>query len=111
MTGRHSFRAYDVVLDVANIVVDGSPNASTVLTLSHWPGIAQPHGLGTDLSAEMALRYLDDPCDHAPAEAVTNNHFDQDGLVGIHALIDSPGAHDAARYGRPTCTVISEMLP
>lgn len=44
-----------------NIVVDGSPNAGTVLTLTHWPGIAQPARLGADLSAEMAFRYLGAP--------------------------------------------------
>ena len=82
------FRPYDDTEDVANIVVDGSPNASTVLTLTHWPGIAQPHGLGANLSAEMVFRYLDDPPEHLAAEFVTNNHFDQDGLVGLHALID-----------------------
>lgn len=71
-----------------NIVVDGSPNAGTVLTLSHWPGIAAPPGLARDLSAEMAYAYLDSPPSHAPAEIVTNNHFDQDGLVSIFALTE-----------------------
>lgn len=59
-----------------------------MLTLTHWPGIAQPAGLGADLSAEMAFRYLDAPPPHEPASVVTNNHFDQDGLIGIHTLVD-----------------------
>ena len=71
-----------------NVVVDGSPNESTVLTLTHWPGYPQPPGYHFDLSAEMAFHYLDDPIDHPPAEVATNNHFDQDGLVGLHALIE-----------------------
>jgi hypothetical protein len=71
-----------------NVVVDGSPNDNTVLTLTHWPGYPQPSGYQFDLSAEMAFHYLDAPLDHAPAEIVTNNHFDQDGLVGVHALIE-----------------------
>ena len=83
-----AFVAYEDSIDMANIVVDGSPNAGTVLTLTHWPQIAQPAGLGDDLSAQMAFRYLDQPPKHDPAVAVTNNHFDQDGLVGIHALLD-----------------------
>jgi hypothetical protein len=74
--------------DVPNIVVDGSANEATVLTLSHWPGTVAPPGLARDLSAEMAFAYLDAPPAHAPAEVVTNNHFDQDGLVSIHALVD-----------------------
>lgn len=73
---------------IPNIVIDGSPNASTVLTLTHWPGIAQPAGMAADLSAQMAFRYLDHRPDHPPASVVTNNHFDQDGLVGVTALID-----------------------
>ena len=71
-----------------NVVVDGSPNDGTVLTLTHWPGFQQPDGYHFDLSAEMAFHYLDEPIDHPVADIVTNNHFDQDGLVGIHALVN-----------------------
>lgn len=45
---------YDEAAQVPNVVVDGSPNAATVLTLTHWPGIAPPAGLADDLSAQMA---------------------------------------------------------
>jgi hypothetical protein len=83
---RRRFIAYDDSIGVPNIVVDGSPNRSTVLTLTHWPGIAQPAGLGADLSAQMAFAYLERPPVHEPAEVVTNNHFDQDGLVSVLAL-------------------------
>ena len=81
------FLSYEASRTVPNIVVDGSPNESTVLTLTHWPTIPQPAGMAADLSAEMAFRYLDAPVEHAPAAVVTNNHFDQDGLVGVHALV------------------------
>ena len=81
------FAPYDETRDIANIVVDGSPNASTVLTLTHGPGIEQPTGLAADLSAEMVFNYLDAPPMHPAAALVTNNHFDQDGLVGLHTLI------------------------
>ena len=64
------------------------PNDATVLTLTHWPGYPQPPGFHFDLSAEMAFHYLDQPIDHPPASIVTNNHYDQDGLVGLHALVD-----------------------
>ena len=79
---------YEATRSVPNIVVDGSPNESSVLTLTHWPGFDAPQGLARDLSAEMAFAYLDSPCQHAPAEFVTNNHFDQDGIVAIHALVE-----------------------
>src|SRR5688500_15465949 len=79
---------YEATEDVPNVVVDGSPNRSTVLTLTHWPGIPTVPGVEADLSAEMAFRYLDRGADlHAGAEVVTTNHFDQDGLVGIFALV------------------------
>ena len=53
-----SFRylGYNASRTVANVVVDGSPNEGTVLTLTHWPGITQPAGLAADLSAQMAFR-------------------------------------------------------
>ena len=79
---------YEPSRQVSNIVVDGAPNESTVLALTHWPGIPQPPGLGADLSAEMAFRYLDQGPAHPAADVVTNNHFDQDGLVSVHALVD-----------------------
>ena len=82
------FLGYDASREVPNVVVDGAPNEATVLGLTHWPGIGQPAGLGDDLSAQMAFRYLDDPPPHPPAEVVTNNHYDQDGLVSVHALVD-----------------------
>ena len=79
---------YEASRQVPNIVVDGSPNESSVLALSHWPGVAAPPGLARDLSAEMAFAYLDTPVEHPRADVVTNNHFDQDGIVSIHALIE-----------------------
>jgi hypothetical protein len=70
-----------------NVVVDGSPTEGTVLTLTHWPGHPQSEGLGADLSAQMALAYAASGRHlHGAAEAVSNNHFDQDGLVGVFAL-------------------------
>jgi hypothetical protein len=83
---------YEASRNSPNIVVDGSPNESTVLTLTHWPGIPAPEGLARDLSAEMAFAYLDAPPDHAPVEVVTNNHFDQDGLISIFALVEPDAA-------------------
>lgn len=68
------------------MVVDGSATAGTVLCLSHWPGSQSPARYRADLSAQMAFAYLGDYDLHTPAEAVSNNHFDQDGLVGIYAL-------------------------
>ena len=75
-----------------NIVVDGSPNDHTLLTLSHWPRSGTAAALKADTSAEIAFRYLDSPGFHVACDVVTNNHFDQDGLVGVFVLIDPPTA-------------------
>jgi hypothetical protein len=86
------FVAYEAATE-ANVVVDGSPNPSTVLTLSHWPAMASPSQVRADTSAEMVLRYLDGGADlHGDAQIVTNNHFDQDGLAGLLALVNPDAA-------------------
>jgi hypothetical protein len=80
---------YEASRVVPNVVIDGSPNEATVLSLTHWPGFpcTEP-SLKADLLAQMALRYGERGLDlHGDAEVVTNNHFDQDGLVGVYALV------------------------
>ncbi len=85
------YQPYESTDTIPNVVVDGSPNAATVLTLSHWPGTPTPvgaaHDLAADLSAQMAFRYVNSgEWLHGSAEVVTNNHFDQDGLISMYAL-------------------------
>jgi hypothetical protein len=83
------FAPFGETTTVPNVVVDGSANRATVLTLSHWPGTDCPVELQADLSAEMAFRYLDEGAHrHGDARVVTNNHFDEDGLVAMFALVD-----------------------
>ncbi|MGZ8765153.1 MAG: DUF6687 family protein [Acidimicrobiia bacterium] len=91
---------------IPNVIVDGSAQADTVLTLSHWPGSPTPAALRDDLSAQIAFHYLDRPEHHVRAEVVSNNHVDQDGLASMYALIDPEGARsrreqlvDVARAG------------
>lgn len=85
---RLSFRPYAEASVEPNVIVDGTPTANTCLTLSHWPGSPTvPLDLQADLSAQMAFRYLDRVESlHGDAAIVSNNHFDQDGLVSIFAL-------------------------
>ncbi|MGI4862700.1 MAG: DUF6687 family protein [Janthinobacterium lividum] len=70
------------------IVVD-STGLGAALTLAHWRGAATPAALRDDTSAGSCLRAL-----HAPAtpglaaQAVTANHFDIDGFVGVWALLN-----------------------
>lgn len=81
------FLPYAQTTTVPNIIVDGAGNDQTVLTLSHWPKSGSPAGLKADTSTEMVFNYLDSPGSHVEAEVVSNNHFDEDGLAGIFALL------------------------
>lgn len=71
-----------------NIVVDGAPLASTVLTLSHWPNSLTPEAFRRDTSTEIALAWVEHHDPREVAAIVTNNHFDEDGLLGMFALLD-----------------------
>src|ERR1019366_1612838 len=84
-SGNH-FVPYDQLNSSPNIIVDGAATTGPVLTLSHWPKSGTPAALRRDTSAEIVFAYLDSPDLYAQADAVSNNHFDEDGLVGIFAL-------------------------
>lgn len=97
---------YEELGETPNVVVDGSAADATVLTLSHWPRSGTPPELKADLSTQIVFRYLERPDLHVEAEAVSNNHFDEDGLAGIWALLNPEEAVrrrdlivDAASYG------------
>ncbi|WP_345238373.1 DUF6687 family protein [Hymenobacter saemangeumensis] len=69
------------------IVVDSVANGA-VLTLAHWRGAATPEALRDDTSAGSVLRALHQPqTPGLQAAAVTANHFDVDGFVGVWALL------------------------
>jgi len=73
-------------------MADGAALASTTLTLSHWPGSDTPEPLRHDLSAGIAFRYVRSRRRWPAAEAVTLDHFDQDGLVSVFVITDPLGA-------------------
>lgn len=83
---------YREVAGVPNLIVDGAPTDATVLALSHWPHCPIPPGLDADLSAQMAFAFLEREDLHGQAEVVSNNHFDQDGLVSVFALVEPAAA-------------------
>jgi hypothetical protein len=90
------FVPYHLLGDTPNVVVDGSATDATVLTLSHWPGSPTPVEVRDDLSAQIALHALDHPEWFTGVEAVSNNHFDQDGLAAAFALVEPDGARQRA---------------
>ena len=70
------------------IVVD-STGLGAVLTLAHWRGAATPAPLRDDTSAGSVLRALRHPATSGlTAAAVTANHFDVDGFVGVWSLLN-----------------------
>lgn len=79
---------YEVVGGEPNVIVDGAATAGTRLTLSHWPKSGTPAEVKDDLSAGIVFRYLETPALHVEAEVASNSHFDQDGLVGLYALLE-----------------------
>ena len=78
--------------ETANVVVDGSANAGTRLILSHWPGSPTPVEVRDDLSAQIAFHALERPQLLEGIGVVTNNHFDQDGLCSVYALVEPEAA-------------------
>lgn len=86
------FVAEHAIAGIPNVVVDGSPNPDTVLTLSHWPGSPTPPLLRDDLSAQIAFHALAQPTLFDGIEAVTSNHFDQDGAAAMFALLQPAAA-------------------
>ena len=75
--------------DTPNIIVDGGANPATRLTLSHWPHSGTPWPLKQDLSAQIVFRYLAEPDLQIAVDAVSNNHFDEDGLVSLFAILNA----------------------
>jgi hypothetical protein len=93
-----------------NIVVDGAPLPSTVLTLSHWPSNSTPERYKRDTSTETALAWVARHDPMTVAGVVTNNHFDEDGLFSMFAVVEPRRAlargellADAARAGDFGC--------
>jgi hypothetical protein len=87
-SGQRYFVPFAQLRRQPTIVVD-STGLGAALTLAHWRGAATPEALRDDTSAGSCLRAL-----HAPttpgleAVAVTANHFDIDGFVGVWALLN-----------------------
>ena len=82
------FLPYARIKSVPNVIVDGARTENTVLTLSHWPKSGTPAELKGDTSTAIVFNYLDSPQFQVKADVVSNNHFDEDGLVGIFAMLE-----------------------
>jgi hypothetical protein len=113
------FAGYEALADRPHVMVDGAARPASVLTLSHWPQSPTPPAFARDVSAASVLEYvrllsgnggasvarpaasagrgLRDVIERGRlAEAVTNDHFDEDGLMSVFALVDPATALAAA---------------
>ena len=85
--------------ELPNVIVDGRGNDATVLALSHWPRNHTPAELKADSSTEIAVNYLRSPQRDAyrqDADAVSNNHYDVDGLMSLWAMLNPEAALERA---------------
>src|SRR5215468_6883761 len=85
---------YEALGEEPNIIVDGPANAHTRITLSHWPYSPTAVALREDLSAQIVFRYLNESQWRVEADAVSNNHFDEDGLVSIFSILNPEAAQN-----------------
>ena len=84
------FVPWDEVGDRPHVVVDGPARPETVLGLSHWPDGGTPQQLAADTSTEIAVRYLDRVAGGDEVAIVTNNHFDEDGMLAAWVVLHRP---------------------
>ena len=61
-----------------------------MLGLSHWPDGGVPDAFAADTSAEIVVRYLQRDHDGPEVDTVTNNHFDEDGMLASWLLLARP---------------------
>ncbi len=105
-TRRLGYSPYEQLEDRPHVIVDGAARRSSVLTLSHWPHSPSPAVFAHDLSCGIVLAFLSYQSGRQvsgrleraavvaaltafrEAEAVTNDHFDEDGLMSVFAMME-----------------------
>lgn len=83
-----TFLPLEVARYVPNISVDSIDNRATRMVLSHWPSNRTPAQYKANLSARSVFAFLAEELPTGDANAVVTDHFDIDGLVGIHAFLE-----------------------
>jgi len=92
------FVPFHLLGDEPNIVVDGEGNDNTKLTLSHWPDNTTPNEFKDDLSAQIVFNYIENDAPPEDIAAVSNNHFDEDGLVSLYSILNPEAALERKDY-------------
>ena len=80
------FLPYTQLDNTPHILVDGTPHQDSTIVLSHWKNSGTDRQWIRDTSAEIVFDYLDHHAIPDHIEYVSNDHYDQDGLVAMFAL-------------------------
>ena len=87
------FLPYTKLDGVPHVIVDGTPHKDSTLVLSHWINSGTDPRWMRDTSAEIVFDYLDHNSIANHIKYVSNDHYDQDGLVAMIALTYPHMAH------------------
>ncbi len=90
---RFSYISPKLLDEKSHILVDGPPYPKSELVLSHWPQSSTPVDLKCDLSTEIAFKWVQNQSPSVRTKNVSNDHFDEDGLIAAFVLI-SPNLAD-----------------
>jgi len=88
------FLPYTKLDGIPHILVDGTPHKDSAIVLSHWIKSGTDPKWMRDTSAEIVFDYLDHHSVPSHIKHVSNDHYDQDGLVAMLALIDPDVAQE-----------------
>jgi hypothetical protein len=80
-----------------HITVDGAAGTASVLSLAHWPGSATPPMFAADTATRIVDLYLRAEPAGPEVTAVTNNHYDVDGLLAAWLLLERPAERSPER--------------
>lgn len=83
--------------DRPHITVDGAAARGSVLALAHWPGSPTPPQFAAATATAIVARYLDCPAGGPVVDAVSNNHYDADGLLAAWLLLERPATDSPER--------------
>ncbi len=80
-----------------HITVDGAAAPGSILSLAHWPGSTTPPMFAAETATRIVDLYLRAEPTGRQVTAVTNNHYDVDGLLAAWLLLEHPGERSPER--------------
>jgi hypothetical protein len=92
-----TFRAANEVGGRPHVNVDGPQAPGIALGLSHWPDGGTPGQLLADTSTAIVARYLAAHATGPLVDTVSNDHYDEDGLLAVWLLLARPPDGDRER--------------